>query len=110
MSQIPCTKEQIFYTKISGQRQINLSITEGEYKELDYVTLIGEFMIDLPSGLPINTEVTIKIGLDERQLIHLSIAVPAVKLEKEFEMERNANLGEEELKKLQGIMSQKTVF
>ncbi|MDF2908118.1 MAG: hypothetical protein K0R34_3439, partial [Herbinix sp.] len=109
MSQIPCTNEQIFYTKISGQRQINVSITEGEFKEPEYVALIGEFLIDLPSGLPINTEIVVKISLDERQLIRLSIAVPSVKLEKEFEMKRNANLSEEELKKLQGIMSQKNV-
>jgi len=110
MSQIPCTREQIFYTKVNNQRQINISITEGEFKEPEFVSLIGDFMIDLPGGLPINTEVIIKISLDERQLIHLTVAIPSVQLEKEFEMKRNANLDEEEIKRLQGLMAQKSVI
>ncbi len=108
-TQIPCTMEQVFYTKFRDQRQINVSITEGEFKEPEFVALIGEYLIDLPVGLPINTEVMVKISLDDRQLIHLSIAVPSVKLEREFEMKRNANLCEEEIRKLQGIMSKKTI-
>lgn len=110
MSQIPCTMEQVFYTKINDQRQINVNITEGEYKEPEFVAMIGDYLIDLPVGLPINTEVIVKISLDDRQLIHLSIAVPSVNLEKEFEMKRNANLDEKEIKKLQGIVSQKTII
>jgi len=110
MTQIPCTREQVFYTKVNNQRQINISITEGEYKEPEYVSLIGDFMVDLPAGLPVNTEVVIKISLDERQLIHLTVAIPSVQLEKEFEMKRNANLDEKEIRKLQGIMAQKSVI
>jgi molecular chaperone DnaK len=110
MTNIPCEMEQICYTKINSQRQINLCITEGEYKEMDFISVIGEFLIDLPVGLPINTEVKIKISLDERQLIHVWICIPEANLEKEYDIKRNANLNEEEIENLRGIMIQKIVI
>lgn len=110
MSNIPCEKEQVFYTKIMNQRQVNLCITEGEYKEIEYVNIIGEYLIDLPMGLPRNTEVKIKIGLDDRQLIHLHIDIPSADLQREYNLKRNSNLDEEEIEKLQGLMLQKKVI
>lgn len=109
MTSIPCEKEQVFYTKIMNQRQVSLCITEGEYKEVEYVSQIGEYLIDLPMGLPINTEVKIKISLDERQLIHLHIDIPAANLQKEYNMKRNSNMDEKDIEKLRGLMLQKKV-
>ncbi len=110
MTNIPCEMEQICYTKINNQRQINLTITEGEYKEVEFISVIGDFLIDLPMGLPINTEVKIKITLDERQLIHIYISIPDANLEVEYNMKRNANLNEEEIENLRGLMIQKSVI
>ncbi len=110
MTKIPCEMEQICYTKIKNQRQINLTITEGEYKEVEFVTVISDFLIDLPMGLPINTEVKVKITLDERQLIHIYINIPDANLEVEYNMKRNANLNEEEIESLRGLMIEKKVI
>jgi hypothetical protein len=87
-----------------------LCITEGEYKELEFISVIGEFLIDLPMGLPVNTEVKIKISLDERQLIHVWVSIPEANLENEYNIKRNANLNEEEIENLRGIMIQKNVI
>jgi molecular chaperone DnaK len=109
MSSIPCEKEQVFYTKVTNQRQVCVSITEGEYKEVEYVNVIGEYLIDLPVGLIVNTEVKIKIGLDDRQLIHLYIDVPSANLKNEYHMKRSSNLDEGEIETLRGLMLHKKI-
>lgn len=106
---LPVEKEQRFRTIVQNQNRIALTITEGEYKELTDVTLIGEYDIRLPPNLPEHSLVLIRISLDRHQLIHIRIALPDANFEQEYHMKREANMSEEEVANITGILQDYTV-
>ena len=101
-TKIPCRITKKYGTSVADQRMIHLTLTEGEYEDLEFVRTIGENDIDLPSGLPGNTQVDITIALDERQLVHVYVQIPSVNVNKEFAIRRQANYTEEELRRMTG--------
>ena len=103
-SKIPVEKEQRFRTIVNNQKMICLSITEGEYRELTDVTIIGNFDITLPPNLNQNTLILLKISLDKYQLIHITVALPDVGFEQEYHMKRIANMDEESIMNMTGIL------
>lgn len=102
-SKLPVENEQRFRTMIAGQKKICLTVTEGEYKELTDITIIGNFDIALPEGLPENALVLLKICLDTHQLIHIKIVLPDAAFEDEYHMKRVANMDEDMVKNYTGI-------
>jgi len=104
-SPLPCEIEQTFYTMVNNQKAIELSVTEGEFKELSDVTILFTSVIDLPEGLPARTEVKIKLALDKNQLLHVYLEIPAVHLSKEYTIKRDANMDDEELNRLMGLIA-----
>ena len=108
-SQIPISREQRFRTEIANQKIICLTITEGEYKEITDVTIIGEYDIALPSGAPENALILLKVSLDKHQLIHIQIELPEINFMQEYHMKRNANMDEETVKSIAGILRDYTV-
>lgn len=103
-SSLPVSIEQTFYTTVGNQKAIELSITEGEFQELSDVSILSTAMINLPVGLPSGTEVKIALGLDKNQLLHVYLEIPAVKLYKEYTIKRDANMDDDELMGLNGLI------
>ena len=64
---LPYTTEQRYRTATKSQRKIDLTVTEGEFKELTDVTTIGNFEVFLPPDLPDRTLVIISVSLDLHQ-------------------------------------------
>ena len=108
-SKVPVEIEQRFRTMVDNQKQIELTVTEGEYLEVTDVTVIGKYEIDLPHNTPVKSLVLIKIGLDEHQLIHIHIALPDMGFEEEYHMKRIANMDEEAIRDVTGILRDYTV-
>lgn len=108
-SKVPVEIEQCFRTVVNNQKQIDLTITEGEYREVTDVTIIGKFEISLPDNTPAKSPVRIRIGLDEHQLIHIHIALPDMGFEEEYHMKRIANMDEDAIKNATGIVRDHTV-
>jgi len=104
-SSLPCGVEQIFYTTVNNQKAIELSVTEGEFKELSDVTTLFTSIIDLPEKLPAGTEVKIRLELDKNQLLHIYCEIPSVQLSEEFTIKRDANMDDEELNELMGLIA-----
>ncbi len=102
-SAIPVSSTQKFCTYCQNQRMIEITITEGEFKELTDVTTIGTYEVELPPGMEQGALVELTTSLDEDQMVHLYLNIPSANLKKEYQMERKANLSEEELKMLSGI-------
>ncbi|MCR4754492.1 MAG: Hsp70 family protein [Lachnospiraceae bacterium] len=97
-------EEKGFRTITDNQRQIDLTITEGEYAELSDVTIIGDFPVCLPPNIPGGTQVVIKIGLDQYQLMYVRISLPDIGYEEEYKISRLANMSEDTIKKATGIV------
>lgn len=94
---LPTEKTRRFKTVSENQKSIVLSVTEGEYRELTDVTVIGDFEIDLPVQVPKGTAVEITISLDVYQLIHINVSLPDFGVSEEYHMKRVANMDDEEL-------------
>lgn len=103
-SQIPVQQEEYFRTMVENQQKLELAVTEGEFKELTDVTIIGRFEIELPDGLPEKSRIVIRIWLDHYQLIHITVALPDVGFEKEYHMKRIANLDDETVQNVTGML------
>lgn len=103
-SKLPIEKQERFRTIVANQKKIDLTVTEGEFRELTDVTIIGNFEIELPPGVPKDSRIVLKISLDERQLIHIHVSLPDVGVEQEYHMKRIANMDEEAVKHVTGML------
>lgn len=102
-TKIPVTVNQRFLTYGSSD-ELPVQITEGEFEEISNVTIIGDFNVDLPKGLPKGTAVDILFKLDENQIIHLFVNIESIKLHKEFHFDRLNNMYDDELFRLKGLV------
>lgn len=103
-TKLPAEREERFRTMVDNQKVIRLTVTEGEYKELSDVTVIGEFAIDIPTRLRAGSLAFIKIALDQEQLIRIRMALPDAGFEEEYCIKRNANMDEKEVVNATGIL------
>ena len=102
---LPAVSSLPFKTASESQDKIELSITEGEFKELSDVRIISESVIDLPAGLPKGTRVEVEIQLDMSQLVHVRLRIPSVGIDREFKFERLSNMSEQDVEKLTGLIA-----
>jgi molecular chaperone DnaK len=108
-TKLPTEVEQRFRTMEKNQKMICLTITEGEYKELTDVTIIGNVDINLPPQLPQNTRILLTISLDRHQLINIRFEVPDRNFKQEYQMQRIANMDEDEVRHVTGMLRDYTV-
>ena len=104
-TQLPTKKRMPFRTAVENQEKVDLCITEGEFKELTDVTVISSNEIILPKNLPAGTRGKIDLQLDTSQLVHVFVKIPSADYEDEFTFERSANLTEDEVAMLSGIIA-----
>lgn len=104
-TQLPITAEIPVKTAVENQQIAKLTVTEGEFKEVSDVTILSSNDIELPSGLPAETRIIIKLHLDKSQLVHMIVSIPATGYQSEFTFKRNTNLSSEEVKVLTGIIA-----
>jgi molecular chaperone DnaK len=67
---LPCEETQTFYTMVDGQTQLQVSITQGEDKDPDYVNKIATEIFELPSGRPANQPINVTYSYDVNQRMH----------------------------------------
>ena len=102
---LPTEYERVFYTYDNEQEVVTLRITEGEYKEIEDVTIVGSFDIDLPPNLEKGTKVEVKMGLDEEQLITIHTRIEEVAdFFKEIHFNRESNMGRDQVEKKKDLV------
>lgn len=94
-----------FRTAVDNQREIDISITEGEFKEVSDVTIIANEKIKLPEKLAEGTKGNFRLQLDCSQLVHAFLDIPEINYEKEFTFTRSSNLSQQEVDLLTGIIA-----
>lgn len=67
---IPVKESQTFYTSVENQQQLHLVLTEGDETDLQYVTQIGETMINIVNCLPRQYPITVEIAVDKNGVVH----------------------------------------
>lgn len=101
-TKIPCIVSKEFCTGSDNQTQIRVQVTQGEDESLDYVQVIGEATVKIPAypkGAPIRIQYSYDIdGIIRVRVIDLSPSSPMDL--GDFEIDRSANLGDDELSAL----------
>lgn len=99
------TKAKLPFKTAGENEGIELIITEGEFAEPTDVAIVSTTMIQLPSKVKKGTRGEIQLQLDKSQLVHVFVKIPSINYEEEYTFERSANLSEEEVEKLTGIVA-----
>ncbi len=104
-SPLPTENRLPFRTAVDNQEKIELCVTEGEFAEVTDVTIISTNDVILPKNLAKGTQGVIHLQLDASQLVHIVVSIPSANYENEFTFERSANLSEDEVAMLTGIIA-----
>jgi len=66
---IPYSKEEIYYTRYAGQKQVSLevyeSIASDRYEEISRATAVGKCYLDINGELPQNSPISVELRLNE---------------------------------------------
>ncbi len=108
-AKLPVAVKQAYATMVNGQKSLELKVTEGEFREVTDVDLIGVFHLELPENLPARSKIDVEITLDPFQMIHIVLIIPDHMFRKEYSIQRKNNLGEGELREMTGMLKIMTV-
>jgi molecular chaperone DnaK len=67
---LPCKASQTFYTMHDGQDMVEVTITQGEGNNPEYVNTIATYKLDLPEDRPAGCPIEATYSYDENQRMH----------------------------------------
>ncbi|MHC5141209.1 MAG: Hsp70 family protein [Planctomycetota bacterium] len=67
---LPCEETQTFYTMADGQTELQVSITQGEDEDPDFVNKIATEVFELPANRPANQPIHVQYSYDTNQRMH----------------------------------------
>ncbi len=67
---LPCEASQMFYTLTEGQAEVEVTITQGEDRAVEYVNKIATHKFRLPPGRPAECPIKVTYGYDVNQRMH----------------------------------------
>ncbi|MHC4074983.1 MAG: Hsp70 family protein [Planctomycetota bacterium] len=97
---LPCEKTKMFYTVSEGQTDLEVNITQGEDRTVEYVNKIGTYKFELPPGRPARQPIKVTYHYDLNQRMHcnfIDIESQNV-LEVELTLDQDGNLSQEDPK------------
>ena len=92
-TQIPFNIKQQFATNVANQRRVHVNILEGEVKDPEACTLIGDFrIVDLPPDLPAGSPIEITYSYDANGRISVTAVEVTANRAAAIEIERDSGL------------------
>lgn len=67
---LPCEVSQTFYTLTEGQSELEVTVTQGEDADVEYVKKIATHKIELPPGRQAGCPIKVTYGYDVNQRMH----------------------------------------
>ena len=67
---LPCEASQTFYTLAEGQAQVEVTITQGEDTDIEYVNKIATHKFELPPDRSAGCPIKVTYGYDVNQRMH----------------------------------------
>lgn len=67
---LPCEQSQLFYTMEEGQKELQITVTQGEDTQPQYVNQIATHKFELPPGRPAKCPVEVTYSYDVNQRMH----------------------------------------
>lgn len=104
-SKIPCKHENTFHTLSDDQRQWLFQVTEGDDPDPEYVTILLERPIELPTGLKRGSNLKVIMSYDIDGVVHVEIVdLTNNKSLGEIELDRPLNLDRSEVDQMRVAM------
>lgn len=93
-TKIPAKRSEVVYTVCDNQTRIEISVTEGNDSDIEYVKVIGNSLLDIPP-YPKNSPVEVIYAYDADQTIYIEVIDKVSnKSLGTFEIDRTSNLSE----------------
>lgn len=104
-SKIPVKRSETYATVIDDQTELKVEVTEGDDRDLAYVTVIGESVLKIPP-YPAGAPVEIIMAYDLDGMIHVEVIDrTSDQYLGEFEIDRQANLDKDDVATMRALMS-----
>jgi molecular chaperone DnaK len=97
---LPCEASQTFYTLTKGQKEIEVSITQGEDKAVEYVNRIATYKFKLPADRPAQCPIKVTYSYDVNQRMHCKFedVESGRVLEVDLSLDQDGNVSERQVK------------
>lgn len=96
-TKIPAKRSEVVYTVCDNQTRVEISVTEGNDSDVDYVKVIGSSLLDIPP-YPKNSPVEVIYAYDADQTIYIEVIDKVTnKSLGTFEIDRTSNLSEDDV-------------
>jgi len=95
---LPCEASQTFYTLTEGQSELEVTVTQGEDTDVEYVKKIATHKFELPSDRPAGCPIKVTYGYDVNQRMHCKFEdVQSSKvLEVDLSLDRDGSVSQSE--------------
>jgi len=104
---IPFSHSERFTTNSANQQTVHVYLLEGEAKDVDACTLVGDFrVVDLPPNLPAGSPVEVTYSYDENGRIHAAARELTSNREASTEIVRAAGLDDVGLKAFESLATE----
>ena len=93
---LPCESSQMFYTLSKGQKELEVTITQGEGTDVEYVNKIATHRLKLPPDRPAERPIKVTYSYDVNQRMHCKFEdVESGKaFEVDFSLDENGKISE----------------
>lgn len=96
-TQIPCTESDVFYTVCDNQESVRVRVTQGDSSNPDFVVVVGSGELRLPPH-PEGSPLKVIYRYDIDQIVQVEVIdLTANQSLGEFEIDRDANLNQQEV-------------
>jgi molecular chaperone DnaK len=98
---LPCESTEMFYTMSEGQKELEVTVTQGEDTAVEYVNNIATHRFKLPTSRPAGCPIKVTYRYDVNQRMHCEFKdVESGKvLEVEFCLDKNGEMSQSNVKK-----------
>lgn len=103
-TKIPTKKSEVVYTVCDNQTKVDISVTEGNDSDIEYVKVIGKSVLDIPP-YPKNSPIEVIYAYDADQTIYIEVIDKVSnKSLGTFEIDRTSNLSDEDVTKATDVI------
>jgi len=97
---LPCEASQMFYTLTKGQKEVEVTITQGEDKAVEYVNRIATHKFKLPADRPAQCPIKVTYSYDVNQRMHCKFEdiQSGRLLEVDLSLDQEGNVSERQVK------------
>jgi molecular chaperone DnaK len=104
---LPCETSQTFYTLKQGQKEVEVTITQGEGTDAEFVNRIATYKLELPPDRPAECPIKVTYSYDENQRMHCKFedVESGNVLEVDISLDQDGNVSESKVQKKEGKLS-----